>query len=112
MQPQMKVTLQVNGGEHALVLEPRRTLLDALRYDLALTGKSKSLLQDAEKRGHHARLEAVSAESFALLSSLPRWLNALTETLPAGQQLPNLADLIQDRCERLLEQVCMPVHGG
>lgn len=41
MQPQMRVTLQVNGGEHALVLEPRRTLLDALRYDLALTGTKK-----------------------------------------------------------------------
>ena len=41
MQPQMNVTLQVNGGEHALVLEPRRTLLDALRHDLALTGTKK-----------------------------------------------------------------------
>ena len=79
--------------------------------DLALTGKSKSLWQDAEKRGRHARLEAVTAESFALLSSLPRWLTALTETLPAGQALPNLADLIQERCERLLEQVCLPVRG-
>jgi aerobic-type carbon monoxide dehydrogenase small subunit (CoxS/CutS family) len=41
MQPQVNVTLQVNGGEHALVLEPRRTLLDALRHDLALTGTKK-----------------------------------------------------------------------
>jgi xanthine dehydrogenase YagT iron-sulfur-binding subunit len=41
MQPQMRVMLQVNGGEHELVLEPRRTLLDALRYDLALTGTKK-----------------------------------------------------------------------
>jgi aerobic-type carbon monoxide dehydrogenase small subunit (CoxS/CutS family) len=32
MRPQMRITLQVNGEEHALVLEPRRTLLDALRY--------------------------------------------------------------------------------
>jgi hypothetical protein len=79
--------------------------------DLALSGKSKTLWQEAEKAGHHIRLEAVTAEAFALLSSLPRWLAALTETLPAGSQLPNLADLIQDRCERLLEQVCMPVHG-
>lgn len=80
--------------------------------DLGLTGKSKSLWQEADKAGHRARLEAVTAESFALLASLPRWLAALTETLPAGQQLPNLADLIQDRCERVLEQVCMPVQGG
>ena len=32
--------------------------------------------QEAEKAGHHARLEAVTAESFALLASLPRWLAA------------------------------------
>jgi hypothetical protein len=35
----------------------------------------------------------------------------MTEALPEGQPLPNLADLIQDRCEKLLEQVCMPVQG-
>ena len=90
--------------DHLILLRPED--------DLSLTGKSKTLWQGAEKHGRHARLEAVTAEAFALLSSLPRWLTALTETLPAGQQLPNLADLIQDRCERLLEQVCMPVHGG
>ena len=41
MQTQMTVTLQVNGGTHVLVLEPRRTLLDALRNDLTLTGAKK-----------------------------------------------------------------------
>ncbi len=34
----LEVTLYVNGAEHTLALEPRRTLLDALRDDLALTG--------------------------------------------------------------------------
>lgn len=90
--------------DHLILLRPED--------DLALTGKSKTLWQEADKAGHHARLEALAAESFALLASLPRWLTALTETLPAGQPLPNLADLIQDRCERLLQQVCMPVQGG
>jgi xanthine dehydrogenase YagT iron-sulfur-binding subunit len=33
--------LSVNGSGHDLVLEPRRTLLDALRVDLALTGTKK-----------------------------------------------------------------------
>jgi aerobic-type carbon monoxide dehydrogenase small subunit (CoxS/CutS family) len=32
------VTLRVNGADHALAVEPRRTLLDALRHDLGLTG--------------------------------------------------------------------------
>ena len=35
------VTLHVNGVAHALALEPRRTLLDALRHDLQLTGTKK-----------------------------------------------------------------------
>jgi xanthine dehydrogenase YagT iron-sulfur-binding subunit len=35
------VTLRVNGAEHRLVLEPRVTLLDALRERLALTGTKK-----------------------------------------------------------------------
>ena len=34
-------TLHVNGQEHLLLLEPRRTLLDALREDLQLTGTKK-----------------------------------------------------------------------
>ncbi len=80
--------------------------------DLALSGKSKTLWQEAERRGRHARLEAVSLDGFAALYGFPRWLSSLTETLPQGQPLPNLADLLQDKCERLLQQVCMPVQGG
>jgi xanthine dehydrogenase YagT iron-sulfur-binding subunit len=37
----LPITLCVNGVEHALVVEPRRTLLDALRCDLHLTGTKK-----------------------------------------------------------------------
>src|SRR5215212_8503368 len=37
----MLVTLTVNEINHDLHLEPRRTLLDALRHDLALTGTKK-----------------------------------------------------------------------
>jgi xanthine dehydrogenase YagT iron-sulfur-binding subunit len=39
-QPQL-VTLLVNGVEQTLALEPRRTLLDALRHDLHMTGTKK-----------------------------------------------------------------------
>jgi xanthine dehydrogenase YagT iron-sulfur-binding subunit len=35
------ILLYVNSAEHRLVLEPRRTLLDALRDDLHLTGTKK-----------------------------------------------------------------------
>jgi aerobic-type carbon monoxide dehydrogenase small subunit (CoxS/CutS family) len=37
----LPVTLRVNGADEPLYLEPRRTLLDALRVDLALTGTKK-----------------------------------------------------------------------
>ncbi|QEL20955.1 hypothetical protein [Limnoglobus roseus] len=79
--------------------------------DLSLTGKSKTLWADAEKRGNHARLEAVTLDAFAMVYSFPRWLAAVRESLPEGTPLPNLADVIQEKCERLLEQVCMPVQG-
>ena len=90
--------------DHLILLRPED--------DLALTGKSKTVWRDAEKRGRHARLEPVSIESFSVLYGFPRWLASLGESLPEGQPLPNLADLLQDKCEKLLEQVCMPVTTG
>jgi xanthine dehydrogenase YagT iron-sulfur-binding subunit len=39
--PTAKVELQVNGHPHSLTLDPRTTLLDALREHLALTGSKK-----------------------------------------------------------------------
>ena len=36
-----KVTLKINGEEHALDIDPRTTLLDALREHLQLTGSKK-----------------------------------------------------------------------
>ena len=35
------IRLQVNGSSYDLEIEPRRTLLDALRIDLNLTGTKK-----------------------------------------------------------------------
>jgi hypothetical protein len=90
--------------DHLILLRPED--------DLTMSGKSKTLWQDAERRGRHARMEAVGLDAFAALYGFPRFVAALTETLPAGQPLPNLADLLQDKCEKLLEQVCMPVQGG
>ncbi|HZY88632.1 MAG TPA: hypothetical protein VFE78_27665, partial [Gemmataceae bacterium] len=89
--------------DHLILLRPED--------DLALSGKSKSLWQDAEKRGRHARLEPVELGAFAALYAFPRVVAVLTEALPEGQPLPNLADLLQEKCEKLLEQTCMPVQG-
>jgi hypothetical protein len=90
--------------DHLILLRPED--------DLNLSGKSKALWQEAEKRGRHARLEAVSLDAFAALYAFPRFLGCVAEGLPAGQPLPNVADLLQERCERLLPQLCMPVQGG
>jgi hypothetical protein len=77
---------------------------------MTLSGKSKALWQEAERRGRHARLEAVSLDGFAVLYAFPRFLSSVSETLAAGQPLPNLAEMLQENCEKLLEQVCMPVQ--
>jgi hypothetical protein len=90
--------------DHLILLRPED--------DVTLSGKSKTMWQDAEKRGRHARLEAVSLDGFAALYGFPRFLTAINETLATGQPLPNLADVLQDTCEKLLEQVCMPVQGA
>ena len=89
--------------DHLILLRPED--------DLGLTGKSKGLMQDAERRGKHARVEPASLDGFAQLYAFPRWLAAVRESLPEGSPLPNLADVIQEKCERLLPQLCMPVHG-
>jgi hypothetical protein len=89
--------------DHLILLRPED--------DLGLSGKSKTHWQEAERRGQRARLEPVSLDAFAVLYAFPRLLAALTESLPEGAPLPNLADLVQEKCEKLLEQVCMPVQG-
>ena len=40
-QAKLPVTLRINGVEHALMLDPRTTLLDTLREHLELTGSKK-----------------------------------------------------------------------
>jgi hypothetical protein len=98
------------------VLETEPAIVDLLvllrpEDDFAATGKSKTLLQESERRGKHTRLEAVSLDVYAQLYAFPRWLAAVHESLPEGAPMPNLADVIQEKCEKLLEQVCMPVQG-
>ncbi len=89
--------------DHLILLRPED--------DLALSGQSKAVWQEAERAGRHARLEPVALDAFAALYAFPRVLASLTEGLSEGQPLPNLADLLQDKCEKLLEQVCMPTQG-
>ncbi len=77
--------------------------------DCNLSGKTKTAWNDALKQGRSARLEPVTLDGFCALYGFPRWLAAIQEALREGQPLPNLADMLQEKCETLLEQVCMPI---
>jgi hypothetical protein len=97
------------------VMDAQPTMVDHLillrpEDDLGVSGKSKSMLLEAERQGKHARLESLSLDGFAQLYSFPRWLAVVRESLPEGAPVPNLADAIQEQCEKLLEQVCMPIQ--
>jgi hypothetical protein len=97
----------------ALEIEPR--LLDYLILlrpddDLAISGKSKTLWQEAEGRGRHARIEPLDLAGFASLYAFPRWLAAVHDAQSSNEAAPALADFVQDRCQRLLEQLCMPIQ--
>ena len=79
-------------------LEADPPMLDTLillrpEDDLGLSGKSKTLWQEAEKRGRHARLEAVSLDAFAVLYGFPRWLTAVTEGLPDGTPFSEVVEI-------------------
>lgn len=89
--------------DHLILLRPED--------DVVLTGKSKTIWQESERKGLHARLEPTPIEHFTMLYAFPRWLAALNESLPPGHSLPNLGDFVQEQCEKLLEQVCMPVSS-
>lgn len=87
--------------DHLILLRPED--------DVVLSGKSKTIWQDGQKQGKHVRLEPVNLDALSVLYGFPRWLTVLSESLGEGQTLPNLAEVVQEHCERLLEQVCMPV---
>ena len=67
MRPSVFIHLFVNGEEHALALPAQRTLLEALRYDLGLTGSKQGCDKGdcgactvlARERGGTGRGEAI-----------------------------------------------------
>lgn len=75
--------------------------------DTAITGKSKTLWDEAATQGRVCRLESLDLDRFAWLYAFPRWLTAVTEAME-GQPLPNLADFLQDQLQPLMKQLCLP----
>ncbi len=53
------VTLQINGTDHALLLDPRVTLLDALREHLGLTGTKRGSTTSLLPRSSGKSVESI-----------------------------------------------------
>lgn len=77
--------------------------------DTAITGKSKTLWDEAAGQGRICRLEPLDLERFAWLYAFPRWMSAVTEN-QESQPMPNLADFLQDQMHELIKQVCLPIQ--
>lgn len=81
------ITLVVNGETRELLVEPRRTLLDALRYDLGLTG-TKEGCGDGNCGTCTVILEHKPVNSCLVLAVEADGLEVLTiEGLAQGNQL-------------------------
>ncbi len=77
--------------------------------DTTLSGKSKSLWEEAAQAGKVCRMEPLSLDEFAMLYAFPRWLTSLTEALGETTTLPNLADFLQEHVGSLLAQLSFPM---
>lgn len=88
--------------DHLILLRPED--------DLILSGKSRQIWQETERRGKHARVEAISNDGFALCYALPRIHSTASETHDAEEVGSHLASMIHEKAERFLRQICMPVQ--
>lgn len=77
--------------------------------DIAITGKSKTLWDEAAGQGRICRVEALDLDRFAWLYAFPRWMSAIVENQD-GAPAPNLADFLQDQMQELIRQVCLPIQ--
>lgn len=75
--------------------------------DVAITGKSKTLWDEASSQGRICRVEALDLDRFAWLYAFPRWLSMISEN-QENTPVPNLADFLQDQMQELIKQLCLP----
>ena len=62
----MEMTLNVNGRDHRLSLDPRTTLLDALREHIGLTGSKRGCDQGQRQARQHPVAREVHGAGAAL----------------------------------------------
>ncbi|HMO36642.1 MAG TPA: hypothetical protein PKA06_11420, partial [Gemmatales bacterium] len=77
--------------------------------DVAITGKSKTLWDEATNRGRVCRLEALDLDRFAWLYAFPRWLSTIHENHDISSTI-NLTDFLQDHLQDLIKQLCLPIQ--
>ena len=87
--------------DHLILLRPED--------DLALTGKSKTLWQEAERRGRHARLEPVSLDAFRGALRLPALACGADRGAAGG---PTAAEPGRSDAGTLREAAGAGVHAG
>lgn len=79
-----KITLQVNGEEHQVSVEPRDTLLDVLRYQLELTG-AKPVSSDGS-----------SGASTVMIDGKPMAASTMLAVACAGKEIVTVEGLVGD----------------
>ena len=78
--------------------------------DLVLSGKSRQVWQETERRGKHARIESMTLDTFSLLYALPRIHSTAIENHQPEEVRQYLSAMIQEKAESIMRQVCMPAQ--
>ena len=99
MNERQLITLTVNGDEHELLVEPRRTLVDALRHDLRLTGT------------HVGCEHGVCGACTILVDGLPARACLLFAVQAEGRDVRTVEDLSPDGRLNDLQQSFVDHHG-
>jgi aerobic-type carbon monoxide dehydrogenase small subunit (CoxS/CutS family) len=100
------ISLRVNGAERALLVPPRRTLLDALRLDLGLTG-AKRVCDEGECGACTVLVDGRAAYACLLLAIDCEGRSVETiEALAPGEAAPLVDAFV--RCDALQCGFCTP----
>ncbi|MET0277888.1 MAG: (2Fe-2S)-binding protein [Pseudorhodoplanes sp.] len=99
MSPKVTVTLNINGQEHGVEVEPRRTLVDAIRDDCGQTGT------------HIGCEHGVCGACTVLVDDVPTRSCLMFAIQANGKRIRTVEGLAQDGKMHPLQQAFMDCHG-
>ncbi|MET0868801.1 MAG: (2Fe-2S)-binding protein [Pseudorhodoplanes sp.] len=99
MSPKVTVTLNINGQEHGVEVEPRRTLVDAIRDDCGQTGT------------HIGCEHGVCGACTVLVDDVPTRSCLMFAIQADGKRIRTVEGLAQDGKMHPLQQAFMDCHG-